>query len=576
MAFEGSLEDLSAVDVLQLLHVSKKTGVLKVAGPQGEARIAIKDGMIVGCQHPSPGKNVGHILVGMGALTQTAIEEAVAAQQAAGDAKKPFIQTLSELGHIEEQVGWQALKKLVEATVVEAVAWEVGTFTFEMVDVQSGDGFQHLPGVVAGDVNIDTQGALMEAMRILDERNREVGEQPRDAGEVTGDESDAPSVAPETSGEASPLAGPTPSDEPTAPGPASDDEQVEGPGAGGDEEGDLASLIGDRLENPGGPGMRRRAVMFCNDGFLKLSARAACVEQGIDLIATDVERDVTQRLAAWRADDRLAAVVVDVAAGDGDPRWARRSVALIRQVREAFPEIPMTVLSGPNLGQFTEAFGLGATSVLPRPMSNGDRSAYVQEMKQLFAAVTGCLQATFARHSALEERVVESQRRMADLRQRVQEIRNPNGPSDISLVVLRYVADFVDRCVLFLVRSHDLLGLGAFGVKDTDETLSRIITKLKIPFGNGSILADTIRRGEFYHGSGEDPLLQDHLYKGIGAPASPDIVLLPLKTRERTAALIYGDFGDREAEAVQTDALEILADHAGMAFELALWDKRVD
>jgi len=47
-------------------------------------------------------------------------------------------------------------------------------------------------------------------------------------------------------------------------------------------------------------------------------------------------------------------------------------------------------------------------------------------------------------------------------------------------------------------------------------------------------------------------------------------VLVPLRAGDRTAAVIYADFGARATAAVETDALEVLADHAGLALELAL------
>ena len=84
MGFEGSLEDLSVVDVLQLLHVSKKSGALRIFSATREAAIDIKDGHIVGCRHPSRTMNVGSVLMAMDAASEADIDDAVAQQQAAG------------------------------------------------------------------------------------------------------------------------------------------------------------------------------------------------------------------------------------------------------------------------------------------------------------------------------------------------------------------------------------------------------------------------------------------------------------------------------------------------------------
>jgi len=82
MAFSGDLEYLSIVDVIQLLHTTRKTGTLKVQGRKGEISIAFSDGFIVGANHYSRGVMIGTI------LTETEAEKArVARMQQMGPEK---------------------------------------------------------------------------------------------------------------------------------------------------------------------------------------------------------------------------------------------------------------------------------------------------------------------------------------------------------------------------------------------------------------------------------------------------------------------------------------------------------
>jgi hypothetical protein len=158
---------------------------------------------------------------------------------------------------------------------------------------------------------------------------------------------------------------------------------------------------------------------------------------------------------------------------------------------------------------------------------------------------------------------------MSLLREHVREMRQASRSGGVSLVALRYVAALVDRCILFLVREHDLLGVGAFGLEDNQG----VAAGLKLPIEPGSLLAGTIASGQLFHGVAEEPDLAKHLHARIGAPASSEIVLVPLRAQERTAAIIYGDFGAQVPRAVDTEALEILAEFAGMAFDLALRER---
>jgi hypothetical protein len=140
----------------------------------------------------------------------------------------------------------------------------------------------------------------------------------------------------------------------------------------------------------------------------------------------------------------------------------------------------------------------------------------------------------------------------------------------VTLVVLQYVAEYLERCVIFLVRKNDLLALGTFGIDESNSGLSKAIVRLDLLSSKPPAFADVIDRGCLFLGQVEDEGLFQKLYSRIGAPANPEVILLPLKIGDRTIALIYGDFGAGPASVVHTDALEILAHNAGLALELEL------
>ncbi len=136
------------------------------------------------------------------------------------------------------------------------------------------------------------------------------------------------------------------------------------------------------------------------------------------------------------------------------------------------------------------------------------------------------------------------------------------------------LADFLERCILFLVRPDALLALGAFGLGAPKSSVSAAVLQLRVPLAPGSLLERTVASGAVFQGRVEDPDL-DRLYAAIRAPASPDIMLMPLRTDDRTVALIYGDFGERPATTLEVDALEILAVQASLALEAALLRRRL-
>ena len=107
-------------------------------------------------------------------------------------------------------------------------------------------------------------------------------------------------------------------------------------------------------------------------------------------------------------------------------------------------------------------------------------------------SLIACFESLQERRSLLEDKAFESTARMANLRQRVHEIQWQGDFSEISLVLLRYVADFLERCVIFLKRTDRLIGLGAFGLGGGGETISTEVGRLQLPLSEGSLLSRTV------------------------------------------------------------------------------------
>ena len=150
MAFKGSLSDMSVVDVLQLLHVSVKTGVLHIYSGEMTAILDINAGHIVGCKHPDPNMATGMHLLEMGAITTVQLQDALQQQENDPAHRKPLVSALIGMGLLDEATGWQALEKLIEKTVVEIVGWQTGRFVFEMGNLKAKDDFRHMPESIMG------------------------------------------------------------------------------------------------------------------------------------------------------------------------------------------------------------------------------------------------------------------------------------------------------------------------------------------------------------------------------------------------------------------------------------------
>lgn len=173
MSFTGDLEHLPIVDVIQLMHSTRKSGTLIVRCPKGESQLVFKDGYIVGANHLNNSIRIGNILAENGVITYDDVEKALKAQDAAGDDRKPLIATLIEMGKINKDDAYKCLESLIERTIVEILTWSKGTFALDVTRTLISDEYRYFPENLQQEITLDTQSVLMDALRIFDEQMRD-------------------------------------------------------------------------------------------------------------------------------------------------------------------------------------------------------------------------------------------------------------------------------------------------------------------------------------------------------------------------------------------------------------------
>ena len=173
MAFSGDLEHLSIVDVIQLLHTTRKTGTLKVQGRKGEISVAFNDGYIVGASHYSKGALIGTILLEAGVIDADTLTKALSIQEHAGEDRKPLVATLLENGLADKDAAYRGLETLIELSIVEILTWKKGNFALHVDEILVCDEFRYFPDNLNQEFTLPTEHILMDALRIFDEKMRD-------------------------------------------------------------------------------------------------------------------------------------------------------------------------------------------------------------------------------------------------------------------------------------------------------------------------------------------------------------------------------------------------------------------
>lgn len=159
MAIKGSLNEASLPDIIQLLSVGQKTGVLSITNRQNFGNIYLKDGNVIFANIVNREDRIGDILVRRGRITKPDLEKAIKIQQE--DASHRLFGTiLVEMGLISHDELINHLQIQIEEAIYTLLTWRDGFFVFEP---------NRLPDDNVPTVQIRTNSLVMEAARRIDE-----------------------------------------------------------------------------------------------------------------------------------------------------------------------------------------------------------------------------------------------------------------------------------------------------------------------------------------------------------------------------------------------------------------------
>ena len=165
MSLVGNLEDLSLGDILQIISLSQKSGVLVLQSDQGSGRIVFESGLIhAACVKGWPDDLRG-ILIGGGFIDPAGFDAAAADAAELGETVEVAVARESGLG--AERIS-ALVREAVEAAILEMFVWQRGDFSF---DVRS-DAHPEDPQTLLPD-GLNGQYLAMEGMRVRDERARD-------------------------------------------------------------------------------------------------------------------------------------------------------------------------------------------------------------------------------------------------------------------------------------------------------------------------------------------------------------------------------------------------------------------
>jgi hypothetical protein len=588
MSFTGDLEHLPIVDVIQLLHSTRKTGTLSIKSSKGESQLVFSDGYLASANHLNNSVRIGQVLIDMKSITQENLDQALQEQKRAGTERKPLIATLIEQSTIGSEEAYKGLEYLIEMTIVEVLTWTSGTFALDVEKTEVNDEYRYFPETLKQEILLNVQGILMDALRIYDEKMRdgtleEIFFAPPQTDEQSTVGDDDQSVTADLLGLDSldtmkkkipdVFIGLKDHD------PMAEHRAVVAEALGSlpaERQAALCAFLnqfsslkpmsgssGDKSTLP------LAIIVFSHDPFLTHAISTISRHKGHVVFTTDEDANLDLIIEQSFARDLLPVLVVDDPECLAGGYTGKTIIFLIQQKQEAYPLLPIlqldATLTDYSFPQSEHVEKTGA--VFPRPIVARHPETFVTDMTALLEAFSAFL----SKFSVPPER-----RDARKLNECVAALAPLRDAPEVARELLNYMSSQFERVVTLVVGATDLTAEKSIGVSSEKSNGPGDPLLFKIPLGQRSVFQDTIDKNRTYYGLCSDALMKNHLHAEIGAPRSSKVILLPLHLSGKVIALLYGDFGQKTPTPVQIELLEVASRFAGLVLDNSFHRKKLD
>lgn len=579
MSFNGNLEHFPLVDVIQLLHMTSKTGILFIRSPKGESQLVFHEGYFVGANHLNNSVRIGQVLIDMNAITSEQLAQALAEQKSAGAARKPLIATLIEQETIDRETAYKGLETLIELTIVEVMTWSSGTFSLDVSNEYVSDEYRYFPEKLQQEVLLNAQGILMDALRIYDEKMRDgtlskvFFAEENTGGAASGSSADNQNITAD-------LLGLDALDEINRKipdvfiglkdhDPVKEHRQLVNqalPETTIDQQELLVSFLADisrTSETAAGPPVTAIILLSQNE-LLSHSVATVCNHEHLFVFTTNEESGLDIIIEQSLGRDLHPVLVIDIP-HDSD---GEEAITLVRQKAANYPQISILIAACCHTWHAVsmEALGVGARSIIPRPCRRCHEDSYVSQLIA-FLAVLGSFLKTIL--PVPDPKI--GQQFVVVLNQ----LKTLSEPPEIALAILNFAALQFERAITFVVAKSELIAEKSIGVTGGKSTGPSAPLMFRIPLDSRSLLQEVVESGRLYYGQRSDTILTSVLYKEIGTPRSPKAMIVPLISRGKVIAVTYADFGSKPVSPPQTGLMEALAQYAGAILDNALYRNKI-
>ncbi|MEE8537446.1 MAG: DUF4388 domain-containing protein [Acidobacteriota bacterium] len=554
MSLIGNLEDLPLSDILQIINLSHRTGLLRLRVATGQVWVAFRDGCIVAAGTPTRSGRIDDLLVEHRLMGR---EQAAAALRGfPADGSVDPAAFLIENTDVDAEALRAVQSREIQTTIGELFGFDSGNFSFELIEEATLLGNARRSGRWIHTEGISPQHLLIEATRQVDEAVRGLGEPP----------------VPEP--------------------PAAPEDPVPGPGEG------PPAKPARRRASVGGPQTQSdppeaTRVLILDDEALYRSRLAAELEsEGFRVSTASGATEALGICTEWTEGGSKPIVIVDLLMPDSSGEGFLGGIEFTRLLMQDGIQARVIGLCAGRQDEYRqETQGLPIEALVSKPdLTATPLGALPAAIQDLAHTLVWQIRSGPRRSNADPDDPLaglepgtssgSSGRRVTDpvgfLRGLMGELRQPENPSEAWILVLRVASEFLERAVLFVRRRHRYVAFGGFGPTGEESNVETNVSKLSFDADENPLLVATASDRTLRIGSPEEEPGAMPIVEALGPLRPTQYGLMPLVAAGQVIALLYVDNAKGRTPLPDLRSLEIFLVQLGLSLENAALQQRVN
>ncbi|MBK5275485.1 MAG: DUF4388 domain-containing protein [Desulfuromonadales bacterium] len=545
MSLVGNLEELGLGEILQIVGLSRKTGVLFLHCEGREGSIVFRQGQVVRATSSTFQESLGEVLIQKGVIDLAVLRKALAFQQEEGFRERLGTIFIKNFG-ISSEVVEDIIREQIEYVVFTLFSWQEGTFEFvtsHHIDTIDGTRLDPLQFMLSQGLN--SQILAMECARLLDESAHaaETGYAPGEGINRSGAEADF----------------------------------------------DLDVTSAGNSYAPSLPLNIKMPLIIVDDDEPTLKAVSEGMRQlGYDVYAMTRSEDTLIKVDALCRGGEHPTILVDLIMPKMDGSGVLGGLELLDLLHNNFDDNHIIIMTDYRHADAEEkVLDMGYNFIVkPRRVEIDNEDVFQNFLGLLYDEVCrvesgGELPERQKSFNLGDEMRIEmgdvdhapvvseqeNSSSLSLLRGMLEELNNPDLQGGVLLLVLRFASEFLNRAIVFLVQDKVVCGAGQFGISEGKTCGDEMVRAIHFPLETDSMFTKPSRTYQPVSFVPHPSALDAHIFEQLGGGVPEEAYIGPLVSQSRVIGFLYGDNLPDKRPVGDTESLSIFLSQAGVAME---------